>query len=100
MNEFEEKDYDSARSYADGIQTNADNIMDIFNGIDVTMDALYGGNWQSSGAENARARYDVIRKNYEKFYETVVAMKKHVYNVTAANEEADAAASQKVSSIG
>ena len=31
MNEFEEKDYAGARSLADGIQRNADNIMDIFN---------------------------------------------------------------------
>ena len=33
MNEFEEKDYAGARGYADGVQTNADNIMDIFNEI-------------------------------------------------------------------
>ena len=26
MNEFEEKDYAGARSYADGVQKNADNI--------------------------------------------------------------------------
>ena len=99
MNEFEEKDYDSARGYADGIQKNADNIMDIFNGVDATMDALYGGNWESAGADNARGRYDQIRKNYESFYENVVSMKEHVYKVTEANEEADTAASQRVSSI-
>ncbi len=99
MNEFEEKDYDSARGYADGIQKNADNILDIFNGVDATRDALYGGNWESAGAENAHGRYDQIRKNYESFYNNVVAMKEHVYKVTEANEEADTAASQRVSSI-
>ena len=30
MNEFEQKDYGAARAYADAIQTNADNIMGIF----------------------------------------------------------------------
>ncbi len=99
MNEFEEKDYDSARGYADGIQKNADNIVDILNVVDATMDALYGGNGESAGAENARGRYDQIRKNYESFYNNVVAMKEHVYKVTEANEEADTAASQRVSSI-
>ena len=47
MNEFEEKDYAGARSYADGVQKNA----------------------------------------------------AHIYNVTAANEEADAAASQTIANI-
>lgn len=99
MNEFEEKDYAGARSYADGVQANADNIMNIFNDIDGVMDSLYGSNWESVGAENARERYNVIRKNYEEFYNKVVAMKNHIYNVTAANEEADAAASQTVASV-
>ena len=40
-----------------------------------------------------------IRKNYEEFYENVVAMRNHIYNVTAANEEADAAASNNVAGI-
>ena len=99
MNEFEEKDYAGARSYADGVKTNADNIMSIFNDIDGFMNNLYGSNWESAGAQNAQARYNVIRKNYEDFYEKVVAMRNHIYNVTAANEEADAAASNNVASI-
>jgi uncharacterized protein YukE len=99
MNEFEEKDYAGARSYADGVKTNADNIMSIFNDIDGIMNNLYGSNWESAGAQNAQARYNVIRKNYEDFYEKVVAMRNHIYNVTAANEEADAAASNNVASI-
>ena len=99
MNEFEEKDYAGARSYADAVKTNADNIMNIFNDIDGVMNNLYGNNWQSTGADSARDRYNQIRKNYEVFYEKVVAMKNHIYNVTAANEEADAAASQTISNI-
>ncbi len=99
MNEFEEKDYGTARSYADGVKTNADNILGIFNDIDSVMNNLYGNNWESLGADDARSRYEQIRKNYEVFYDKVVAMKTHIYAVTAANEEADAAASNVVSSI-
>ena len=99
MNEFEEKDYAGARSYADGVKTNADNIMAIFNDIDGIMNNLYGSNWESVGAQNAQARYNVIRKNYEDFYEKVVAMRNHIYNVTAANEDADAAASNNVTNV-
>lgn len=99
MNEFEEKDYGAARSCADAVQTNADNIMNIFNDIDTTMNTLYGANWESYGAENARDRYNQIRQNYEIFYDRVVKMKTHVYNITAANEDADAAASNAVTSV-
>jgi len=99
MNEFEEKDYAAARSYADAVKTNADNIMGIFNDIDGIMNSLYGSNWESVGAENAQARYMQIRKNYEIFYEKVIAMRNHIYNVTAANEEADAAASNTVTNV-
>ena len=62
--------------------------MGIFNDIDGVMNNLYGSNWQSTGADSAKDRYDQIRKNYEVFYEKVVAMKNHIYSVTAANEEA------------
>lgn len=99
MNEFEEKDYAGARSYADNIKNNAENIMGIFNDIDGVMNSLYGSNWGSTGADNARDRYNEIRKNYEVFYNKVVAMRNHIYNVTAANEEADAAASNTVASV-
>ena len=99
MNEFEEKDYAGARSYADAVRTNADNIMGIFNDIDGVMNNLYGANWQSTGADSARDRYNQIRKNYEVFYEKVVAMKNHIYIVTAANEQADNAASQTIANI-
>ena len=99
MNEFEERDYNQARSLADGIQRNADNIMDIFNDVDTIMNQLYGSNWESSGAENAHERYNQIRQNYEVFYDKVVAMKNHIYNVTNAQEEADTQASNVITSI-
>mgnify|MGYP004697785913 CR=1 FL=1 len=50
-------------------------------------------------AEEAKARYDEIRQNYQVFYDKVVAMKTHIYNVTAANEEADTTASQTIANI-
>ncbi len=96
MNEFEEKDYGHARSTADAVKKNADEIMNIFNDVDSTMNQLYGANWESSGADNAKDRYNEIRKNYEVFYNRVVTMRNHIYNVTAANEEADAQASNTV----
>ena len=99
MNEFEEKDYAGARGYADSVKANAENIMGIFNDIDGVMNSLYGSNWGSTGADNARDRYNEIRKNYEVFYNKVVAMRNHIYSVTAANEEADAAASNTVASV-
>lgn len=99
MNEFEEKDYEGARNYADSIKVNADNIMGIFNDIDGIMNNLYENNWQSKGADDARTRYNEIRKNYEIFYEKVVTMKNHIYTITAANEQADEAASETIAEV-
>ncbi|MDO4996382.1 MAG: WXG100 family type VII secretion target [Bacilli bacterium] len=99
MNEFEQKDYQGARGLADSIKGNADNIMDIFNDVDTSMKSLYGDAWQSTGADSSRDRYNELRKNYEAFYNKVVTMKDHIYKVTAANEEADAAVSQTLSNI-
>ena len=73
--------------------------MDIFNDIDNVMNNLYGNNWASLGADDAHERYNAIRQNYEVFYNKVVAMKTHIYNVTAANEAADTSASNVVTSI-
>ena len=99
MNEFEQKDYQSARGLADSIKGNADNIMDIFNSVDVDMKALYGDAWQSTGDDSSHDRYEELKKNYEVFYNKVVSMKDHIYKVTAANEEADAAVSSTISNI-
>lgn len=99
MNEFEEKDYAQARSLATAIKGNADAIRDIFDDVDNTMNQLYGQNWASAGAEGAHERYKVIRQNYEIFYTNVIAMKAHIERVTAANETADASASNTIASV-
>lgn len=99
MNEFEEKDYQSARNCADAVKNNADNILGIFDNIDQHMKVLYGDAWQSSGADITNGRYQEIRKNYEIFYNNVVTMKEHIYNVTNINEETDTSVSTSISNV-
>ena len=99
MNEFEEKDYEAARGYADSVKSNADNIMSIFDSIDSSMKSLYGDSWLSSGADVSNGRYQEIRKSYEVFYNNVVTMRNHIYTVTAKNEEADASVSGNISTV-
>ena len=99
MNEFEQKDYGQARTTADSIKTNGENIMDIFDKIDNIMNALYGESWESSGAENAHARYDEIRKNYEVFYQQILNMHDHIYKVTASNEATDSRISSDIAGV-
>ena len=99
MNEFEQKDYEGARNSADQVKTTAENIMSIFDNIDQVMNTLYNDAWQSQGAEGAKSRYQQIRKNYETFYNNVVAMKSHIYAVTASNEAQDAAVSNTIDDL-
>ena len=99
MDEFEEKDYSGARSCADAVKANGDAIMAIFDDVDATMNNLNGSNWESTGADSARDRYNTIRKNYDKFYSKIVDMKNHIYNVTAANEKADIKAGNIVTDL-
>ena len=99
MNEFEQKDYEGARNSADQVKTTAENIMSIFDNIDQVMNTLYNDAWQSQGAEGAKSRYQQIRKNYETFYNNVVAMKSHIYAVTASNEAQDAAVSNTIADL-
>ena len=72
----------------------------IFDYIDKTMNTLYNEAWRSTGAENANQRYQEIRKNYEVFYQNVLTMHKHIYDVTARNEAADTQASANITNIG
>ena len=99
MNEFDVKDYDEARKYADNIKAAADRIMDVFERIDKVNRDLYERNWRSEGSENALTRYKEIRKNYQTFYDRVVLMRTHVYNVTTTKEESDKRASETMTSI-
>lgn len=99
MEEFEAKNYNGARSTADAIKTNAQNIMGIFDDIDRIMNELYGENWQSTGADDAKNRYDTIRKNYEVFYTNVINMNTYIHKTTDAYEQADNAASSTVAGV-
>ena len=99
MNEFEQKDYEGARNIADAIKNNADNIMGIFDSLDSTMNTLYGEAWQSSGADLSEGRYNELRKNYEVFYQNVIAMHDHIYAITASNEATDASVSSSIANI-
>ena len=94
-----EEDYEGARNSADQVKTTAENIMSIFDNIDQVMNTLYNDAWQSQGAEGAKSRYQEIRKNYETFYNNVVAMKSHIYAVTASNEAQDAAVSNTIADL-
>ena len=99
MNKFEEKDYESARSYADSIKSNADNIMMIFDDIDRSMKSLYGESWQSSGADISNGRYQEIRSNYEIFYENVIKMNQHIHQITSVNESTDQSVSSSIAEV-
>lgn len=93
MREFEATDYENALSLAASIKSNANNIMDIFNGINKTMSELYGDNWISSGAVQAAENYSAIRSKYEVFYNKVLIMNDHITRIIASYQTADAAAS-------
>ena len=67
MNEFEEKDYEQAYSLATTIQSDANDMLEIFNNVDRSMTELFGENWQSSGADVSNGRYEELRKNYQVF---------------------------------
>lgn len=89
MNEFEEKDYEQAYSLATTIQSDANDMLEIFNNVDRSMTELFGENWQSSGADVSNGRYEELRKNYQVFYEKVIAMVNHIAEVTNRNIDTD-----------
>lgn len=99
MNEFEQKDFASARAYAESIKNAADNILEIFNDIDNSMKRLYGEFWQSSGADVSNGRYQELRTNYENFYNKVIAMKNHIDTVTSRNENTDTSVGNMLGNI-
>ena len=97
--EFEQKDYEAARSCADSVKTDADKILSVFDNVDQTMKLLYGEAWQSSGADISQGRYQELRKNYEVFYNNVITMKDHIYRVTSENQTADASVSDSIANV-
>ena len=89
MNEFEEKDYEQAYSLATTIQSDANDMLEIFNNVDRSMTELFGENWKSSGADVSNGRYEELRKNYQVFYDKVIAMVNHIAKVTNRNIDTD-----------
>ena len=89
MNEFEEKDYEQAYSLATTIQSDANDMLEIFNNVDRSMTELFGENWQSSGADVSNGRHEELRKNYQVFYDKVIAMVNHIAEVTNRNIDTD-----------
>ena len=89
MNEFEEKDYEQAYSLATTIQSDANDMLEIFNNVDRSMTELFGENWNSSGADVSNGRYEELRKNYQVFYDKVIAMVNHIAEVTNRNIDTD-----------
>ena len=89
MEEIEIKDYESARETASRIHGIGDNIMEIFNEIDSAMNDLYGGTWQSSGADVSHGRYRELKSNYDLFYQKIIEMQNHINNVTNRDQATD-----------
>ena len=99
MKEIQLQNYGTARGLADAVKGNADAIMAIFDSVDSAMRALYGDAWQSSGADVSNGRYQELRKNYEIFYNKVIAVHQHIHKVTTSDEETDTLVGSSVSSI-
>lgn len=99
MREFDMENYGAAESCADAIKNIGDNIMSIFDSVDKAMNDLYGGNWASSGANNAHERYMDIRKNYEVFYQDILNMNTHIHSTVENYKIADQQADTTISAI-
>ena len=97
MEEFKEENYEEAISLADQIYAGATRIRNVFENIDNVMNLLHGGHWESSGSEDVNAEYVAnVKSRFEPFYESVVTMKQHIYEVTGRNQEADAQAAATI----
>lgn len=89
MMELEQKDYDQAFNLAQTIESDANDMLEVFNNIDKSMTELFGENWQSSGADVSNGRYSELRKNYEAFYNKVIAMVDYIATITNNNIDTD-----------
>ncbi|MBP5678779.1 MAG: hypothetical protein J6X28_03000 [Bacilli bacterium] len=95
--EFQEADYDRAISLADNIYNSATRIHDVFDDIDGLMRMLHGTHWESRGSEDVNAEYLAhVKSQFEPFYQDVVTMRNHIYEVTGRNQQADAAAAGNI----
>lgn len=97
MEEFKEENYDEAIALADEVAASATRIHDVFEDIDGVMKLLHGGHWESRGSEDVNAEYAVsVKSRFEPFYQNVMTMKNHIYEVTGRNQEADAQAAANI----
>lgn len=90
MDEFDLNSYEAARSLADRVFNHATAIHNVFDDIDGLMNMLHGQHWGSTGSEDVNAQYLAsIKTQFEPFYNDVVAMKTHIYEVTNKDVAAD-----------
>ena len=97
MQEFKEENYDEAIALADEVAASATRIHNVFEDIDNVTNLLHEGHWESTGSEDVSADYArTVKSRFEPFYENVMTMKKHIYEVTGRNQEADTQAAANI----
>ena len=87
--DFEENDYQLARSLADSIKVHAENIKTILDNITSNMKVLTDSAYRSTGADAVYIRYQVLAAKYDGFYQKVVDLNKAIHEITDKNELAD-----------
>ena len=91
---FEESDYQTARSLADSIKSHAENIKGILDDITSNMRVLTDSAYRSTGADNVYIRYQSLAAKYDGFYQKVVDLNTAVHKITDQNEAVDKEVSQ------
>ena len=86
---FEESDYQEARSLADSIKKHAENIKTILDDITSNMKVLTNTAYRSTGADTVYMRYQVLAAKYDGFYQKVVDLNNAIHTITDQNELAD-----------
>ncbi|MBQ6405196.1 MAG: WXG100 family type VII secretion target [Bacilli bacterium] len=97
--EIDVESYGTARDLAAKIKNIGDSIKNTFDGIGRSADTLFGEDWQSSGSEGARQRYEELAANYQIFYDKIIEMQDRINSITENYVEADTSAGNTVSSI-
>ena len=99
MQEFDLGDYESARSLANSIKTNAGNIDEIFNKMNDVMVKL-SEDWKGEGSRQVQEMYSEIKSQYPVFYNRMISDTDYILSVTAKDEEAEEAAKATVENAG
>ena len=93
MDEFDLGSYERAQALADRVFNHANSIHDVFDDIDGLMNMLHSQHWGSTGSEDVNAQYlAAIKTQFEPFYQDVVTMKTHIYEVTSKDKSTDSQA--------